>query len=146
MSQSVLNEYREQVQLYSQQYGQETWGIQYQADGWARRERLERGRVLGASVAAAATAGAAPLGGVAPVGKPYDLEKPCECRLRNVIEDARFWKREHEEQAVLVLARAARLGSMVNGDAPASSALAPQTGATGPRTPQPPQPPQRRGP
>jgi len=113
ISMSCLDAYRDLLALYQTRYGKESWIIIYQADVRARLEHLERVRRRGQQELDAAHAA----GGV----HPFDCARPWEWSLRAVVEDTSFWRRELEEPAILVLARASKMASMVDGDVPVAA-------------------------
>lgn len=122
---STLESYREQVALYSRRYGRDSWVVIYQADVRARLEHLERMRRAGEARHRALTAapGTPVAGGD---DRIFDPAMPWDWSLRALVGDTAFWRRELEEPALLVLARAARLSAVVEGDAPVERPAAPQ--------------------
>lgn len=102
MSSSTLHMHRDLMALYAQRYGPETWVILYQADVRARREHLER---MCRKALATETPGFKP-------------EQPLEWCMRQVADDTAFWRCYLEEPAMLVLARASELNSVIDGEAP----------------------------
>ena len=134
MTCAALDSYRDLMHLYHRRYGGASWGILYQADVRARLEQIDRVRRRGiAEHATAIAAGAA---------HAYDPGRPWEWCLRQLVDDHGFWRRELEEPAMLVLAKSAKLNSMVDGDAMVSN-LASAT-ASSSHLPAPPAPPGRR--
>ena len=106
-----LDVYREHVALYTRRYGRETWVVLYQADVRARLEHIERIRRAGESSPPTTDNPRLLLNGL-------NLDRPWDWCLRELTRDVAFWRRELEEPAILVLARAARLTSVLDGDAP----------------------------
>ena len=113
ISTSCLDAYRDLMALYNRRYGKDSWVILYQADVRARLEHIERVRRWGLQEHRSAQA----LG----QAHPFDPAKPWEWSLRAVVDDNNYWRRELEEPAILVLARAAKMATMVDGDAPVAN-------------------------
>ena len=133
---AALGSYRDLMHLHFKRYGSVSWGIPYQADVRARLEQIERIRRRGIAEHAAATA--------AGLGHTFDPNRPWEWCLRQLVEDHSYWRRELKEPAMLVLAKTARLGSMVDGDAPVASGSG--ASASGSHLPAPPAAPRRSDP
>jgi hypothetical protein len=119
VSLSAIDGYRDLIYSYWVRYGVTVWLILYQADVRARLEHLERMRREGASLVAAG----------APTGKhTFNPEQPWDWCLRQVTADTDFWRHEMEEPAIIVLAKAGSLSTMIGGDAPVSSIASSSSG------------------
>ena len=101
-----LDAYHDHMARYASRYGSSVWLLQYQADVRARLEHAERLR--------RAEHSKFEMGGA---HRDYRPEKPWNCVWRLLTDDLRFWKKELEEPALLVLARSSSLASVVDGDA-----------------------------
>jgi hypothetical protein len=101
-----LDAYSDLMKRYHERYGSKVWSLLYQADVRARLEQSERIRRLGAAALADGVAGC-----------NFVPTMPWNWVWKELVNDDRFWKREYEEQAMLVLANTRRLDSMLDGDA-----------------------------
>jgi hypothetical protein len=124
ISSSALDQYHDLIQRYYQLYGPSVWLILYQADVRARMEHMERMRRQGAKLHSAGS-------GYTSTHK-FDPARPWDWALRETIHDSSFWRKEMEEPAILVLAKAGRLSQMVDGDAPVAGSGSPAVAASMP--------------
>ena len=109
-----LQQYRDMMTRYHQRYGNSVWHLLYQADVRTRLEHMDRVR-RNATIEHAA----AKLGGK---DTAFEEKRPWNFVWGAVCADTQWWKNELEDPALLVLAKAARLGEVVAGDARANGA------------------------
>ena len=98
-SPSSLDGYRDHVRQYSTRFGTQCWALTYQTDTRARREHAERLRRRANTELTALDA----IG----VKGAYNPKRPWEYVFRQLPVEFAFWKRELEDPALLILARAA---------------------------------------
>ena len=106
---STLDNYTKHIISFARIYGPRVWALIYQADVRARLEHLERLRRQGQREYEEAKAA----NGV----HPFDPTRPWEWSFKALTQDYRFWKRELEDQAVLILAHIGKLEHSIEGDA-----------------------------
>ena len=94
---ATVEAYIDKIREYSQRYGHNLWLLIYQADVRARQEHWERCRRKGAEEHYKA--------GVKGQSHEYDPNMPWEWALKDLIDDDKFWKREIEDEAILILAK-----------------------------------------
>ena len=109
ISHATLDNYMKHIVNFARLYGPKVWALIYQADVRARLEHVERIRRRGQVEADTAKAA----NGV----HPFDASKPWDWSYKALTEDFRFWKRELEDQAVLILAHIEVLDHSLEGDA-----------------------------
>ena len=97
-SPSSLDGYRDHVRQFSTQFGPQCWVLLYQTDTRARREHAERLRRRANIELTALDA----IG----VKGAYNPKSPWEYVFRQLPVEFAFWKRELEDPALLILARA----------------------------------------
>ena len=97
-SPSSLDGYGDHVRQYSTRFGTQCWALIYQTDTRARREHAERLRRRANTELTALDA----IG----VKGAYNPKRPWEYVLRQLPVEFAFWKRELEDPALLILARA----------------------------------------
>ena len=97
-SPSSLDGYRDHVRQYSTRFGTQCWALIYQTDTRARREHAERLRRRANTELTALDA----IG----VKGAYNPKRPWEYVFRQLPVEFAFWKRELEDPALLILARA----------------------------------------
>ena len=106
---SALDSYRDHIRSYATRFGNQCWALIYQTDTRARRELTERIRRRGQGSQTTLDSL-----GVRAIG--FDPERPWEFVFRQLPLEFSFWKKELEDPALLVLARAP--GSAVTSEAP----------------------------
>ena len=109
-TQSALDGFAALIKRYHQRYGQRCWKMIYQSDVRWRRERCLRVKREGEIALATATAA----GGV----HPYDPGRPWEWILKQASSDSDWWRKELEDQCLLILAGAQGADSQLGDDAP----------------------------
>ena len=109
-TQSAVDGYAALIKRYHQRYGQRCWKMIYQSDVRWRRERCLRVKREGEIALATATAA----GGV----HPYDPGRPWEWILKQASADGDWWRKELEDQCLLILAGAQGADSQLGDDAP----------------------------
>ena len=112
VSLSTLELWANMVGDYAARYGPSVWALLYQTEVRARSELLTRTKRAGAM----AKAQAIKAGGT----HPFDAAKPWDWVFREAAGDSQFWRKELEENALLVLAKIAKPADAVEGDAPTS--------------------------
>ena len=106
---STMENYFDKIKDYITKFGPDLWCLIYQAEVRARQEHWERCRRIGAEAhSKATTAGAS---------HEFDPSQPWDWSLQCLIDDDKFWKKEIEDDAVLILAKIKTLGGTVDGDA-----------------------------
>ena len=97
---------------YATRYGDLTWPLLYQCDVRCRLEHMERlRRVLERESVAALARSQSP-------AVPFNSACPWDSVWTAVTEDQKFWHRQFEEPALLILTRTGRLTDVVTGEAP----------------------------
>ena len=97
-SPSSLDGHRDHVRQYSTRFGTQCWALIYQTDTRARREHAERLRRMANTELTALDA--------ILVKGAYNPKRPWEYVFRQLPVEFAFWKRELEDPALLILARA----------------------------------------
>ena len=118
-----LDLYANHVRAAVQRFGAAAWPVIYQADVRARLEQIERVRRRVEFEAEQAQQ----LGGKT----AFDQKRPWNFCFRALVEDDRFWRKEVEQPALLILAHARSMGSALGGDAPVGAGSSGSTGVGG---------------
>lgn len=116
VSRNSLDDYATTMKDFHQLHGSEVWHILYQADVRMRSERMVRIKMdVIHEHEKAVNAGRS---------SSFDASRPWDSVWQAAVQDSKFWKKEFETPAFLVVTRVASLTSMVQGDAPVQ-AMAP---------------------
>ena len=105
-----LDLYANHVKAAVQRFGVSAWPVIYQADVRARLEQIERVRRRVELEAEQAKR----LGSTT----PFEPKRPWNYCFRMLVEDDKFWRKEVEQPALLILSHAKSLKSELGGDAP----------------------------
>ena len=105
---STLDLWQKMITDYSCRYGTTIWALLYQTEVRARSELLTRTK----RAAATARDLAITAGGT----HPYDPASPWDFVFRQAVMDGQFWRRDLEENALLILAKVSRTMEHVEGD------------------------------
>ena len=100
VSLGALLDYQGHIQELHDEHGPTTWSLLYQADVRCRLELMERIRRS--------------------LSSEDEADQPWDAVFRIAIEDQKFWRREFEKPALLVLTKAGRLNELVDDDAKVS--------------------------
>lgn len=111
---ATLGMWSQMVVDYSHRYGPRVWPLVYQAEVRARSELLTRTKRAGIEAKAQATAA----GGV----HPFNTAVPWEWVFNQAANNDKFWRKELEDKALLVVAKISGAEEGVEGDAPTSGA------------------------
>ena len=110
ISPAVCDLWSSMIRTYAVRYGQELWPLVYQADVRARLEHLPRVKRMGMLAQEQALA--------ANGTHPFDPMHPWEWTFREAANDAKYWRTELEENALIVKTGAAAVDHNIGDDAP----------------------------
>ena len=108
VSLGALLDYQGHIQELHDEHGPTTWSLLYQANVRCRLELMERIRRS--------------------LSEEDEADQPWDAVFRIAIEDQKFWRREFEKPALLVLTKAGRLNELVDDDAKVSKPPIPDRG------------------
>jgi len=106
LSPATCEYYYKHIGAYAARYGPQVWPLLYQADVRARLEQITR-------VARSAAQAHVRSNNTS----TFDPKRPWEHSLRALVDDMKFWRRELEEPAILIMTQACKLSDNISDDA-----------------------------
>jgi len=114
-SMATLDMYHDHIKKLHVRYGAHTWGLLYQSDHRARLEEIERIRRRASVLASLATGANAP---TVTAPYPYSEVAPWDYCFYELCKSGEFWKEEHTDGAMMILAKVTGPATFIEGDAP----------------------------
>lgn len=118
ISLTSLTKYRKLMKRFAERFGPVVWPLQYQADARMRSEHFDtlfQRALFGYKRAMQASP---------PLMNTLDPSRPWDTVMWEAGEDDfKFWKRQLEDHALMILAKVGKLGSVLDGDAQISKTI-----------------------